>query len=82
MCDNVVSRETMCENVGATSGVASSSQIRALIEQSLASVTPPEASPAPAPASNYPDVDMSDPTMRLLVEMRDKVRRARGVNTG
>lgn len=82
MCDNVVSRETMYGDVCATSGVASSSpeQIRALIEQSLASVTPPEASPAPA--SNYPDVDMSDPTMRLLVEMRDKVRRARGVNTG
>jgi len=108
MCDNVVSRETMCDNVGATSGVASSSpqQIRALIKQSLASVTgpkaeplslsetrsgakplslsetPPDASPASAPASNYPDVDMSDPTMQLLIEMRDKVRRDRGVNTG
>jgi hypothetical protein len=89
MCDNVVSRETMCDNVGDTSP----EQIRALIEQSLASVTgpkaeplslsetPSDASPASAPASNYPDVDMSDPTMQLLVEMRDKVRRARGVNT-
>lgn len=85
MCDNVVSRETMCGHVGYERGgnrcppEETPEQIRSLITQSLESVSLPVApSPTPAP---YPDIDLDDPDMKLLAGLRDRSR-ARGVDTG
>jgi hypothetical protein len=50
-------------------------EIRSLIEGSIASISLPE-EPAPARA-NYPEVDMTDPVMRELAGMRDRMRARR-----
>jgi hypothetical protein len=61
---NVVSRETMCSDVG------QNEDIRAIIEQSIASVRIPKKS-AETPL-NYPEIDETDPVMRELIALRDK----------
>lgn len=61
---NVVSRETLCDDVG------QNEDIRAIIEQSIASVRMPKKS-AETPR-NYPEIDENDPVMRELIALRDK----------
>lgn len=80
MCDNVVSRETMCEHVGQIEDTPET--IRELIARSLTSVSIPEdltARPAPAPAP-YPEIDTDNPDMKVLIAARERARRR--IDTG
>lgn len=58
---------------------ATPEEIRAALEALDQSLTPEPTLPAAAAATEYPDVDTSDPDMALLIAARD---RCRGVNYG
>lgn len=71
------------EELAAAEPPPTAEQIRAVREALEERFTlPRESNPAPAPpAANYPEVDASDPDMRLLLEARERCR-ARCVNGG
>lgn len=70
------------EELAAAEPSPTAEQIRSVREALEERFTlPRESNPAPAPAANYPEVDASDPDMRLLLEARERCR-ARCVNSG